>query len=193
MHVSGHAAQDELKLMINLIKPKFILPIGGTFRHMSLFSKMVQEMEYDKKQIIDCEDGSILEVKRDGVKLLSDSIDVQNVYVDGLGIGDVGNVILRDRTKMSKEGVVVVVVSVDQHTGQLIAEPDILSRGFVFEDMATKLLDDSKSIVRTTLEQHQRKSVDWHFIRKMIEEALGKFLYESTERRPLILPVVVEV
>lgn len=193
LHVSGHAAQDELKLMINLIKPKFILPIGGTFRHMSIFSKMVQEMGYDKKQIIDGEDGSILEVKRDVVKLLSNSIDVQNVYVDGLGVGDVGNVILRDRTKMSEEGVVVVVVSVDQHTGKLIAEPDILSRGFVFEDMAVKLLDESKSIVRTTLEQHEHKTVDWHFIRKMIEESLGKFLYESTERRPLILPVVVEV
>lgn len=192
LHNSGHAAQDELKLMINLIKPKFILPIGGTFRHMSIFSKMVQEMNYDKKQIIDGEDGSILEVKRDGVKVLADSIDVQNIYVDGLGIGDVGNVILRDRTKMNEEGVVVVVVSVDQHTGKLIAEPDILSRGFVFEDMADKLLDEAKGFVRTTLEQHQHKTVDWHFIRKMIEEALGKFLYEATERRPLILPVIVE-
>ncbi len=193
LHVSGHAAQDELKLMINLIKPKFILPIGGTFRHMSLFSKMVQDMNYDKKQVLDAEDGSILEIKRDGVKLLAETVDVRNIYVDGLGIGDVGNEILRDRTKMSEEGVVVVVVSVDQHTGKLIAEPDIFSRGFVFEDMADKLLDEAIGFVKTTLEQHHHKTVDWHFIRKMIEESLGKFLYEATERRPLILPVVVEI
>jgi len=193
LHISGHAAQDELKLMINLIKPKFILPIGGTFRHMSIFSKMVQEMGYDKKQIIDAEDGSVMEVRKDDVKLLSDSIDVQNVYVDGLGIGDIGHVILRDRQKMSEEGVVVVVVSVDQHTGKLNSDPDILSRGFVFEEMAAKLLDEAKGLVRVTLETHSRKTVDWHFIRKMIEESLGKFLYDSTERRPLILPIVVEV
>ncbi len=193
LHVSGHAAQDELKLMINLIKPKFILPIGGTFRHMSIFSKMVQDMGYKKEQVIDAEDGSILEVRRDGVKLMSDSIDVQNVYVDGLGIGDIGHVVLRDRQKMSEEGVVVVVVSVDQHTGKLNSDPDILSRGFVFEETSGGLLDEAKVLVRTTLESHEHKTVDWHFLRKMIEEALGQFLYDQTERRPLILPVVVEV
>ena len=192
LHVSGHAAQDELKLMINLIKPKNLLPIGGTFRHMSIFSKMVQEMGYDKKQIIDAEDGHILEVRSDGIKITGD-LDVQNVYVDGLGIGDVGHVILRDRQKMSEEGIVVVVVSVDQHTGKLNADPDILSRGFVFEEQAGGLLDEAKILVRTTLEQHAHKTVDWHFLRKMIEESLGKFLYDETERRPLILPVVVEV
>ncbi len=192
LHNSGHAAQDELKLMVNLLKPKFLLPIGGTFRHMRMFSKMIQDMEYKKEQIMDTQAGNILEVRAGGIKVVGD-IDVQNVYVDGLGVGDVGHVILRDRQKMSEEGVVVVVVSVDQHSGKLNSEPDILSRGFVFEDMAEKLLDEAKAIVRNTLEQHQHKTVDWHFIRKMIEESLGKFLYEATERRPLILPVVVEI
>lgn len=192
LHVSGHAAQDELKLMVNLIKPKFLVPIGGTFRHMRMFSNMIQEMGYKKEQIMDIEAGNILEMKQDGIRVVGD-IDVQNIYVDGLGIGDVGRVILRDRQKMSEEGVVVVVVSIDQHNGQLTADPDILSRGFVFEDMAAELLDQAKAIVRSTLEQHKHKTVDWHFIRKMIEESLGKFLYEATERRPLILPVVVEV
>ena len=191
LHVSGHAAQDELKLMMNLAKPKFILPIGGTFRHMSIFSKLAQDMGYDKKQIIDCEDGSVFEIKKDSIKAI-DRIDVQNVYVDGLGIGDVGNVILRDRTKMSEEGIVVVVVSVDQHTGKLIAEPDIISRGFVFEEMAEKFLDEAKMFVKDTLSEHPHKSSDWRFIRKLIEESLGKFLYDATQRRPLILPVVVE-
>lgn len=192
LHVSGHAAQDELKLMVNLVKPKFLLPIGGTFRHMRMFSKMITDMGYKKEQIPDIEAGNILEIRRDSIKIAGD-IDVQNVYIDGLGIGDVGHVILRDRQKMSEEGVVVVVVSVDHHNGRLIADPDILSRGFVFEDQAKGLLDEAKVLVRHTLEQHKHKTVDWHFLRKMIEESLGKFLYEATERRPLILPVVVEV
>ena len=160
---------------------------------MKIFSNMVLEMGYDKKQVLDAEDGSIIEVKREEIKILPEVIDVQNVFVDGLGIGDVGSMILRDRTKMSEEGVVVVVVTVDQHNGKLVSEPDILSRGFVFEEMAEQLLDESKQFIKSTLEQHSHKSVDWHFIRKMIEESLGKYLYEQTERRPLILPVVVEV
>ncbi len=192
LHVSGHAAQDELKLMMNLAKPKFILPIGGTFRHMSVFSKMAQDMGYDKKQIIDAEDGSVFEIKRDGIKAL-DPIEVQNIYVDGLGIGDVGNVILRDRTKMNEEGIVVVVVSLDQHNGKLISEPDILSRGFIFEEQSGGLLDEAKVFIRTIMEQHKHKTVDWRFTKKLLEESLGKYLYESTERRPLILSVVVEV
>ncbi len=192
LHVSGHAALEELRLMVNLIKPKFMIPIGGTFRHMKMFSQMSQEMGYDKKQILEVENGDILEVKDGNVKL-SGRVDVQNVYVDGLGIGDVGHVVLRDRQKLSEEGVVVVVVSLDQHTGKLASEVDIISRGFVFEEMAKEILDDAKSIVKTTVEKHAHRAPDWRFIRKLIEDSLEKFLYQATERRPLILPVVVEV
>lgn len=192
LHVSGHAALEELRLMINLIKPKFLFPIGGTFRHMETFSKMAQELGFDKKQVLDAEDGDTLEVKNGEIKLTG-KVDVQNVYVDGLGIGDIGHVVLRDRQKMSEEGVVVVVVSIDQHTGQPVAEADIISRGFVFEEMAAGLLQDAKEIVRSNLQKHTHKGADWRFIRKVIEGSLEKFLYQSTGRRPLILPVVVEV
>ncbi len=192
LHVSGHAALEELRLMVNLIKPKFLLPIGGTFRHMVAFSKMVQDLGYDKKRIIEAENGDILEVSENNIKL-SGTVDVQNVYVDGLGIGDIGHVVLRDRAKMSEEGVVVVVVSVDQHSGKLISDVDIISRGFVFEELAQDLLDDAKKVVKDALLQHIHKSPDWRFVRKIIEDSLEKFLYRLTERRPLILPVVVEV
>lgn len=192
LHISGHAALEELRLMVNLIKPKFMIPIGGTFRHMKMFSQMSQEMGYDKKQILEVEDGDILEVKDGNVKL-SGRVDVQNVYVDGLGIGDVGHVVLRDRQSLGEEGVVVVVVSLDQHTGKLASEVDIISRGFVFEEMAKEILEDAKSIVKTTVEKHAHRAPDWRFIRKLIEDSLEKFLYQVTERRPLILPVVVEV
>ena len=192
LHVSGHAALEELRLMINLAKPNFVFPIGGTFKHIKAFSKMAQDLGYEKNQVIDAEDGDILEIKKDSVKLTG-KVDVQNVYVDGLGIGDVGHVILRDRQKMNEEGVVVVVASVDQHTGKLITDVDIISRGFVFEDTARDILDNAKEVVKNALEQHAHKSPDWRFVRKIIEEGLSKFFYETTERRPLILPVVVEV
>ena len=192
LHVSGHAALEELRLMVNLVKPKFLFPIGGTFRHMEAFSKMVTQMGYDKKQVLDVEDGDILEIKNEGIKLTG-RVDVQNVYVDGLGIGDIGHVVLRDRQKMSEEGVVVVVVSVDSHTGQLVSDVDIISRGFVFEEMAKELLEEAKEVVKNALQKHTHKTADWRFIRRIIEDVLDKFLYQATERRPLILSVVVEV
>jgi len=192
LHVSGHAALEELRLMINLIKPKFMLGIGGTFKHMRSFAKMSYDMGYLKNQIIDCEDGDIINLTADNAKL-EGRVDVQNVYVDGLGIGDVGQVILRDRQKMNEEGVVVVVVSVDQHTGKLTGEPDIISRGFVFEEMAKEILDEAREVLKSNIAQHTHKNTDWRFIRKTIEDTLDKFFYHKTERRPLILPVVVEV
>ncbi len=192
LHVSGHAALEELRLMINLAKPKFLFPIGGTFKHMKAFSIMGQDMGYAKDKLLDVEDGDVLEIKTDTIKLIS-KIEVQNVYVDGLGIGDVGNVILRDRQKMNEEGVVVVVVSLDQHTGKIIGEPDLISRGFVFEDFAKEILVEGKQLVKTSLDKHSNKSGDWRFLRKIIEDVLEKFFYQTTERRPLILPVVVEV
>lgn len=193
LHVSGHAALEELRLMVNLIKPKFLFPIGGTYRHMKAFSKMAQDMGYDKKQILDAADGDILEAQDQSVKLAGRKLDVQNVYVDGLGIGDIGHVVLRDRKILSEEGVVVVVVSIDQHTGQPVSPVDIISRGFVFEEMAKGLLDDAKVVVKQALQKHTQKRTDWRFIRRIIEDALDKFFYQATERRPLIMPVVVEV
>lgn len=192
LHISGHAALEELRLMINLAKPKFLLPIGGTFKHVKAFTKMAQNMGYEQGRILEAEDGDIIDVKRDDVKLTG-RIEVQNVYVDGLGIGDVGHVILRDRQKMSEEGVVVVVVSLDQHTGKIAGEPDLISRGFVFENFAKEIMDEAKKVVKDNLEKHTHKTSDWRFLRKIIEDALDKFFYQVTERRPLILPVVVEV
>ncbi len=192
LHVSGHAAADELKLMVNLIKPEYVLPIGGTFRHMRVFEKMLIDMGYDQSQLIGAEDGDIITIDKDRVGI-DGNYEVRNIYVDGLGVGDVGTVVLRDRQLMSEEGVVVVVIPLDQKTGQLTSEPDIISRGFVFEESSSKLLEEARELVKKTMEHHDSKMTDWRFIRRMIEETLEKFLYKSTERRPLILPIVVEV
>jgi ribonuclease J len=193
LHVSGHAAVEEIRLMVNLIKPKNMLGIGGTYRHMKAFSKMAQDMGYDKKQVLDVIDGDTILIGRDDQIKIGPRIDVKNVYVDGLGIGDVGQVMLRDRQQMSEEGIVIVVVPIDQHSGKLNGEPDVISRGFVFETDSQGLLDEARSYVKSILTEHDRKIADWRFIRKIIEEKLQVFLYKQTERRPLILPIVVEV
>lgn len=192
LHVSGHASLEELRVMINLAKPKFLLPIGGTFKHVRAFTKMAHDIGFAKGKVIEAEDGDVLEINKEHVKL-SGKLDIQNVYVDGLGIGDVGHVILRDRQKMSEEGIVVVVVSIDQNSGKLTSEPDIISRGFIFEEFAKELIDEAKVVLKESLENHLHKSSDWRFIRKLIEDCLEKFFYQTTERRPLVLPVVVEV
>ena len=192
LHVSGHAAADELKLMVNLIKAKYILPIGGTYRHMKVFSKMAQQMGYEKDKILDIIDGDILNITKGSVKV-NGKIEIKNVYVDGLGVGDVGSVILRDRQVMSEEGVVIVVLPIGQQSGRLEGEPDIISRGFVFEKEAEGLLDEARLIVKKSLDEHGKKISDWRFMRRMIEDDLEQFLYHATERRPLILPIVVEV
>lgn len=192
LHVSGHAALEELRLMVNLIKPQNMLPIGGTYRHMKAFAKMAEDMGYSKKQVLDVIDGDTILIFKEGIKI-DKRIEIQNVFVDGLGIGDVGSVVLRDRQVMSEEGVVVVVVPIDEHTGKLSGEVDIISRGFVFEAGAEDLLTEAKVLVKNSLLEHDRKISDWRFIRKLIEERLGMFFYKSTERRPLILPIVVEV
>lgn len=192
LHVSGHAAVEELKLMVNLVKPKYLLPIGGTFRHMKEFARICQEMGYQKEAILDVINGDIIKVSKSGI-LIDGRLDVKNVFVDGLGVGDVGHVVLRDRQVMSEEGMVVVVVPIDHKTGSLAGELDVISRGFVFEEVAGDLLDQAQEVVKETLKRHRRPISDWRFLRRMIEDDLGKFLYRETERRPLILPVVVEV
>lgn len=192
LHVSGHAASEELKLMINLAKPKFILPIGGTFRHMKAFANMAKDLGYQEQQVLMAKDGQIIEVK-EGKAQISGEVDVANVYVDGLGVGDVGKVVLRDRQVMSEEGIVVVVVPIDQHSGKVTGEPDVISRGFVFEKEAEDLIEAAKEIVKSCLGDHGDGVLDWRYARFHIEENLEKFFYEETQRRPLILPVIVEV
>lgn len=192
LHISGHAASEELKLMVNLLKPKYILPIGGTFRHMKLFAKTFENMGFKKENILQACDGDILSVIKDHVKI-DGRIDVKNVFVDGLGVGDIGSIVLRDRQVMSEEGVVIVVVPVGQQSGMLEGEPDVISRGFVFEKTSEQLLDEAREIVKKSLLVHGKKISDWRFMRRMLEQELEKFLYQATERRPLILPIVVEV
>ncbi len=192
LHVGGHAASEEIKVMINLVRPKYLMPIGATFKGMRAFSKMAEELGYGDDKVLLVEDGRVVEVTPSKAAV-NGRVEAKNVYVDGLGIGDVGNVVLRDRKVLAEEGIVLVVVPVDAQTSKVAGEPDIISRGFVFEKGAEELLGRAKRVVEQSLNEHPESALDWRFARRHIEESLEDFFYRETQRHPMILPVVVEV
>lgn len=192
LHVSGHAARDEIKMMINLIRPKYIMPMGGEFKHMKALSEMAQEMGYREDQILLPDEGQVINITPDRA-VIQGSVPTSNVYVDGLGVGDVGSIVLRDRQVMSSEGIVVVVVPIDYRTGQVAGEPDVISRGFVFEKESADLLGSAKNMVKSCLKDREGQPLEWRYSRNEIEENLEKLFFQETKRQPLIVPIVVEV
>lgn len=193
LHISGHGAANDLMLMIGLTQPHYLLPIGGTFRQMKQYSQLAQAMGYSEEAVILAEDGDRIEFDRENRVKIAGKVEVKNILVDGLGIGDIGEIVLRDRKVMAADGIVVVIVPIDQHTGQITAEPDIVSRGFVYMKQSEKLIEEAKKVVRNCLSPHHSRVIDWQFIRRRIEEELEHFLYQKTKRRPMIFPIVVEV
>lgn len=192
LHVSGHGGAQDIALMIALTQAKTVMPIGGTIRHMRHFADLAKKMGYKDNQIIVQNDAFVIEFRRDSVKR-AEKLELKNIMVDGLGVGDIGNVVLRDRQTMASEGIVVVVVPVEQSTGHVTAEPDIISRGFVYMKESTKLIDRAKQVVVKSLRLKQGRIIDWGFVRKQIAVNLEEFLYKETHRRPLIITVVIEV
>jgi len=193
LHVSGHGAANDLALMIGLVSPKYIIPIGGTYRQMKHYSLLAQKMGYKDKQIILPNQGDIIEFDCNKSARIAGRLDLKNIMVDGLGVGDVGNVVLRDRQTMANEGIVIVVVPIEQATGRVTAEPDIISRGFVYMKESGKLIDDAKKVVINSLRLKKGRIFDWQYVRRQIEGNLEEFLYRETHRRPLILTVVIKV
>jgi ribonuclease J len=191
LHVSGHAAAEELKVMVNLAKPKYLMPIGGNFKHIKVFSNMVEPMGYDSSRVITPKIVQAININRESFSY-GEQIPTSNVYVDGLGVGDVGTVVLRDRQVMSEEGVVIVVIQFDKHHGNIIGDIDMLSRGFVFEKASEDLLNQAKELVKKNFSETQA-SFDWKYTRGKIEKSLEKFFYVETKRNPLIIPLVVEI
>lgn len=192
LHISGHAAAEELKVMINLVRPKYLIPIGATFRQMKAFANLAEELGWGEDKVLLLEDGQIVNISPGKVEA-NGRVETRNIYIDGLGIGDVGNIVLRDRKVMAEEGIVLVVVPIDAHTSKLAGEPDIVSRGFVFEKQSEELLSGAINVVKSVLADHPDSILDWRFTRRHIEENLERYFYEETQRRPMVLPVVVEV
>jgi ribonuclease J len=192
LHVSGHGGAQDIALMVALCQAKTLIPIGGTVRHMHHFADLAQKMGYKENQIIVQNDAYVLEFYRNNVKR-AEKLELKNIMVDGLGVGDIGNVVLRDRQTMASEGIVVVVVPIEQSTGHVTADPDIISRGFVYMKESTKLIEQAKIVVRNSLHLKEGRIFDWNYVRKQIENRLVEFLYKETHRRPLIIAVIIEV
>ena len=193
VHVSGHASQEELKLMHNLIRPKFFIPIHGEFRHLVKHSKIAQELGMPKEHIFISENGQVMEFSPEKGSV-SGKVTAGVVLVDGLGVGDVGNIVLRDRRQLSQEGILIVVVTMDKQSGCVLAGPDIVSRGFVYVRESEQLMEEAKNKVRHTLEKCELNHItEWAIIKSTVRDTLGKYLYERTRRRPMILPIIMDV
>ena len=193
LHVSGHGSQGDLMLMLAAVGPRYIMPIGGTYRHMMQYRRLAVDVGYNKRDVLIPEEGEVIEFRRDAPPRVVETLDLENVMIDGLGIGDVGNVVLRDRQTIATEGIVVVVVPVEQSSGRVMGEPEIISRGFIYMKESTGLLRAAQRVITDALRLKTGRIVDWHFIRKQVEENLGRFLLKETGRSPLIVPVIVEV
>jgi len=193
VHVSGHGAQEELKLMLSLVRPKFFVPVHGEYRQLILHAKLASSLGIPQENIVVAEDGDMIEVTPDAIKLAGHTAS-GNVFVDGLSVGDVGQIVLRDRRALSKDGILIAVLTIDKETGQPIAGPDIVTRGFVYVRDSEELLADAREHVLASFHSvNGHSSSDWSFIKDKIKHTLSEFLYQRTHRSPMILPVVMEV
>jgi ribonuclease J len=196
VHVSGHASQEELKLMLNLTRPRFVAPIHGERRHLVLYTRLARQMGWPEDHVFLMDNGSVLEVDRDSCAVV-DKAPAGEVFVDGLSVGEIGQVVLRDRQLLSRDGMVIVVVTMDRMNGELIAGPDIVTRGFVYVRDAEPLLEQTKAVVRETLTRETNGDAppptEWSFLTKKIRDTVSQYLYTQTRRNPMVLPMVIEL
>ncbi|MBI2326299.1 ribonuclease J [Candidatus Collierbacteria bacterium] len=193
LHVSGHGHRGDLALLARLVKPKNIIPMGGNIRHMYVYKELAMEMGYTPEQVIIPENGQVIGIENHKIKVVG-RVETKNVYVDGLGIGDVGNVVLRDRKVLAADGILLTVVPIKSETAEVAGEVEIVSRGFVYQKEAGDLIKQTeKQVVNCLKDMKGRQVTDWGFVRRKIEDTLERFLYQETQRRPMIIAVVIEV
>ena len=193
VHVSGHACQEELKMMISLTKPKFFVPIHGEYKHLKKHVQLAESMGIPPKNSFVADLGEVLET--DGVDMkFTGTVPSGMVMVDGLGIGDVGSVVLRDRKHLAEDGVMIIVATMERETGKVLAGPDIVSRGFVYVRESEELLDEAKQLMNGVMDDlHERNVREWGNIKSAMRDALSEFIYQKTKRSPMILPIIMEV
>ena len=193
VHVSGHGSQEELKLMLNLMKPKYFVPVHGEFRMQKAHAYLAEDVGITRENIFIVEKGDVIAFGDDEANLVG-KVQAGNVLIDGLGVGDVGNIVLRDRKMLSQDGILVVVVTLGKDEKKIISGPEIISRGFVYVRESEALIERSTEIVRMIVEQSIKEySIEWSMLKQNIRELLGQFLYEETKRKPMILPIIMEV
>ena len=193
VHVSGHACQEEQKLILSLVKPKYFLPVHGEFRQLMAHRDTAIEMGIDKNNIFITSNGRVLEVNENEAKFTI-SVPSGKVMVDGLGVGDVGSVVLRDRQHLSQDGLIVIVMSMDGQTGEIVSGPDVISRGFVYVRESENLMDDVKSFIKEEIDNMVEKHIrDWSTIKSTLKDDVRDFIFNMTKRNPMILPIIMEV
>ena len=193
IHVSGHASQEEIKLRHNLVRPKFFMPVHGEYRMLVKHAKLAQTLGMPKENIVIGENGSVIELTPESISI-NGKVTAGKVLVDGLGVGDVGNIVLRDRRQLSQDGILIVVVTIDKQDCSVVSGPDIVSRGFVYVREADDLMENAKEKVQIALNRCQENGVsEWSAIKSAVRDSLSRYLYEKTRRRPMILPVIMEI
>ena len=193
VHVSGHACQDELKMMLGLTKPKFFIPVHGEYKHLKKHAELAVSMGVSPENVIIGDIGNVIET--DSVEMkITGTVPAGRVLVDGLGVGDVGSIVLRDRKHLAQDGLIVIVTTIDSQTGEILAGPDIVSRGFVYVRESEKLMEDAKKVVSDSLEKCMQRNVrEWGNIKNCVKDALSSYVYQQTKRSPMILPVIMEI
>lgn len=193
VHVSGHACQDELRLMLNLVRPKFFIPVHGEYKHLKKHADLAVSMGVKSENVIISDIGKVIETDSVTMKI-SGSVPAGRVLVDGLGVGDVGNIVLRDRKHLAQDGLIVLVVTIDSQTGDVLAGPDIVSRGFVYVRESEQLMENAKNVANLALKECLDKNMhDWNNIKSVVRDALSNFVFQQTKRNPMILPIIMEV
>ncbi len=194
IHVSGHASREELKTMISLTRPKFFIPCHGEYRHLVKHADLAIELGIPLDNVSIAENGNVMQVTQDEMLYIGD-VQAGKVFVDGLGVGDVGSIVLRDRKHLSQDGILVIVLTINKKSGAIAAGPDVISRGFVYVRESEDLIDDARDVVISALEKsdQMKSNPEWSVIKSIIRNSLANFLYERTGRRPMILPVIMEI
>ena len=192
-HVSGHACQEEIKLMYALVKPKYSIPVHGEYQHLKEHGRLAENMGIPKENIFIMESGDVLALNKESAKV-EGKVPAGSVLVDGLGVGDVGNIVLRDRQNLAENGIIIVVLTLEKYTNQILAGPDIVTRGFVYVRESDNLIENAKEVVtEALLDCLESKNVDWGKIKMVVKDSLGEYLWKTMKRSPMILPIIMEV
>ena len=192
-HVSGHACQEELKLIYSLVRPKYAITVHGEYRHLQANARLASELGIEKDNIFIMSSGDVLELDENSAKL-TDHVQTGAIYVDGLGVGDVGNIVLRDRQHLAEDGILIVVLTLEKYSNQILAGPDIISRGFVYVREAESLIEEAKMVVEEALEGCLSRGIcDWSKLKNVVKDSLNEYLWKKTKRSPMILPIIMEV
>lgn len=192
-HVSGHACQEEIKLIYSLVHPKYSIPVHGEYRHLKAQAGIAQSLGIPKENTFILHSGDVLELDENSAKVV-DHVHTGTILVDGLGVGDVGNIVLRDRQHLAEDGILIVVLTLEKYSNQILAGPDIVSRGFVYVRESEGLMEEAKHVVERALESCMHKNItDWGKLKNVTKDSLSDFLWKKTKRSPMILPIIMEV